>query len=116
MQCKDIPTEPILEYIEAYCSQNWPRLCTWFINSGYPAAAVQYSMPDGITLPDKLVLAKMGKLIEKGLVAGCACGCYGNFQVTDKGRELLAASRERATCVSSAGTAVSPAISDEIRG
>jgi len=42
-------------------------------------------------LPGRLVLAKMSKLIRAGLVSGCPCGCRGDFEITIKGRKVLAA-------------------------
>ena len=39
--------------------------------------------------PEKLVRAKMGGLIRRGLVGGCDCGCRGDFFITQKGLELL---------------------------
>lgn len=40
--------------------------------------------------PDKVVLAKARRLIRRGLMDGCDCGCRGDFVLTDAGRELLA--------------------------
>ena len=37
------------------------------------------------TFPVKLVLAKLRSLIRRGLITGCACGCRGDFEITDKG-------------------------------
>jgi hypothetical protein len=31
------------------------------------------------TFPDKLVLAKARKLIRRGVIDGCVCGCRGDF-------------------------------------
>jgi len=41
------------------------------------------------TLPFNLVKAKMRKLIKRGLVNGCACGCRGDFILTEKGNMEL---------------------------
>jgi hypothetical protein len=38
---------------------------------------------------DKLARAKIGQLIRRGLVDGCACGCRGDFYLSDKGRQFL---------------------------
>lgn len=36
--------------------------------------------------PERVWRAKMDKLIRRGLVSGCACGCRGDFELThDKG-------------------------------
>lgn len=39
--------------------------------------------------PEKVMLAKMRKLVLRGLVDGCACGCRGDFKITPKGAEAL---------------------------
>lgn len=40
--------------------------------------------------PSKVVLAKCRQLMKRGLINGCDCGCRGDFEITDKGREYLA--------------------------
>jgi len=40
-------------------------------------------------IPEKLIRAKMGQLIKRGLVDGCACGCRGDFYITPAGNEYL---------------------------
>lgn len=39
--------------------------------------------------PTKVVLAKAAKVIKRGLIDGCPCGCRGDYEVTAKGRDLL---------------------------
>lgn len=41
--------------------------------------------------PRKRILARMHRLVERGLVSGCACGCRGDFEITDKGNAYLLA-------------------------
>lgn len=41
------------------------------------------------TIPSKVIMAKLRGLIRRGLITGCACGCRGDFELTDKGRVLL---------------------------
>lgn len=88
MQCKDIPDQPILRFLNGPW-EDWPApgWATWF--SGY-ANSVQNAMPAEV--PDKLALAKMNDLVKRGLVRGCGCGCRGDFEITDKGRAILSAS------------------------
>ena len=81
MQCKDIPTIPILEFVKRHGGIG----CNWYGNEY--ERSVTHAMPPGI--PDKLVLAKMRQLISKGLVDGCPCGCRGDYELTDKGEALL---------------------------
>jgi len=80
MQAKDIPEEPVLRHL---AERREP--CTWYGNE-YPNS-VTLAMPPN-TLP-KIALAKMRALIKRGLVSGCACGCRGDFELTDKGRALI---------------------------
>ncbi len=89
MQCKDIPEKPILEFLNEH---PWPeaRMATWCgqrrrrEGDGNDVSAV---MPAGT--PTKLVLAKMKMMKRRGVVEGCACGCRGDFRISDKGlREL----------------------------
>lgn len=80
LQCKDIPDAPILKFLDRLNGQ-WAG---WW---KYSKHDVRTAMPRD--LPDNLVLAKMRRLIERGLVDGCACGCRGDFVITKRGRELL---------------------------
>jgi len=80
MQCKDILDAPILEFLESLEGES--------SGSAIPADddSVCKAFPDGDATPRKLVLAKMKSLIKNGLVSGCACGCRGDFTLTDAGR------------------------------
>jgi hypothetical protein len=40
--------------------------------------------------PPKVLLAKLRRLVTRGLLDGCGCGCRGDFEITDGGREILA--------------------------
>ncbi|MNR71367.1 hypothetical protein D3C71_19820 [compost metagenome] len=96
MQCKDIPTLDVLQFLE-FCSTAAFKECGQWGSSlmnkdGQPFEnSVQQAMPAGV--PRKLVQAKMGSLIRRGLVDGCVCGCRGDFELTSRGRETVAASR-----------------------
>jgi hypothetical protein len=86
MQCKDIPTEPILRLLQ----DNPTEMHKWW-NGVDSWPSIRPAFP--VDCPDHLLLAKMKQLIRKGLVFGCACGCRGDFQinscppdVTKKGR------------------------------
>lgn len=83
MQCKDIPTVPILELLERIS----PHWAFWFEGE----YSVRSAMPADV--PDKLVMAKMNALIRRGLVSGCPCGCRGDYEIADKGRAMLAEHR-----------------------
>jgi hypothetical protein len=87
MQAKDIPDEPILRFLASI----YPRWGNYVPLTKEWASCCQRSvlnaMPTGVTA--KLALAKMRKLIGRGLSSGCTCGCRGDFEITDKGRQFL---------------------------
>lgn len=80
MQCKNIPTKPILEFLLKH-KGSW---CNWFKENEKDVSQV---MPKDV--PEKLILAKLKQLIKNGLISGCCCGCRGDFEITIKGEELL---------------------------
>lgn len=81
MQTKDIPTEPILEFL----AKNPKQMHNWcWLESPYCIANV---LPKNT--PDKLIISKMNNLIKKGLVDGCTCGCRGDYYITNKGLQYL---------------------------
>lgn len=88
LQCKHIPDGPVLAFLAAYAEDEW---CNWYDLAVLPASvagrSVRRAMPPGT--PDKLVLAKMRMLLDRGVVTGCGCGCRGDFVITDKGRQEL---------------------------
>lgn len=88
MQAKDIPELPILKFLIDHAGG-------WCFN--FPAEiddrSVLHAMPKDV--PGKLVIAKMNGLIRRGLVSGCTCGCRGDYEITDKGREYFKASAAR---------------------
>jgi len=80
MQCKDIPDRPILEFIASR-----DVMCNWKFGDENDVHAC---FPQDV--PSNLLLAKMGRLIQRDLIQGCTCGCHGSFEITEKGREFLA--------------------------
>jgi hypothetical protein len=40
-------------------------------------------------VPHKVVIAKAKRLIGRGLLEGCICGCRGDFELTAAGMQLL---------------------------
>jgi len=71
VQCKDIPEEPILEFV-AQCSP-------WAVLFDNHPRSVRWAMPAGT--PGNLARAKMRQMVSKGLLDGCACGCRGDFRI-----------------------------------
>lgn len=88
MQCKDIPDLPILAFL-AGPFDGWPApgWGVWFGPKEDFVQSVLNAMPDGV--PEKLALAKMRQMIRKGTVDGCGCGCRGDFELTEAGRQAL---------------------------
>src|SRR5260221_371501 len=82
--CKDIPDQPVLDFIAAQGGK-W---CTWN-GDGSVMPNVAVAMPEGV--PAKVVLAKMRRLIKRGLVEGCICGCRGDFHLPTVRRMVIAA-------------------------
>lgn len=83
MQCKDIPDKPILELLNTFHGV-W---ATWFPGEYGAMKSILPAFPQDC--PDKLVIAKMSRLIDRGLVDGCGCGCRGDYVITEKGRNMI---------------------------
>lgn len=49
-------------------------------------SAVAREFPDA---PFKVVAAKLRRLLKRGLLTGCDCGCRGDWELTRAGRERL---------------------------
>lgn len=87
MKSSDISDESILEYL-ADLQGEWTCLWYGYFKEKDPTQSdVYYAMPEGT--PRKVALAKMKSLYKRGLVGGCACGCRGDFEITDKGLALI---------------------------
>lgn len=83
MQAKDIPEQPILDFLDGPYD-GWPvkGWATWFWDEKHPENypnSVLHAMPHGT--PVKVALAKMRAMIKKKLITGCCCGCRGDFQL-----------------------------------
>jgi hypothetical protein len=79
MQCKDIPTQPILEVI-------------WAINRAGQWAVcdeAHTAFPSEVEGVSKLFWAKMRQLFQQGYLHGCPCGCRGDYVVSEKGCALI---------------------------
>lgn len=76
IHAKDISDVEMLRVVAAINAQ-WRWALTYDLDEALPS------------FPRKVVLAKARQLIKRGLLDGCGCGCRGDFEITDKGRELL---------------------------
>lgn len=85
-QAKDIPTELILRIINELGARFLERCnrpprydCAW---------ATIWDIEASIdTMPKKVVLAKLRKLMKAGYITGCDCGCRGDYELLDKARD-----------------------------
>lgn len=93
MKTKDIPDEPILRFLAKHQGE-W---CNWFspvwIDGTLNKQSVVVAFPPNT--PDKLIISKMNSLIRRGLSGGCGCGCRGDFEITDKGLEVIGEKRTK---------------------
>jgi hypothetical protein len=76
-QCKDIDDAALVRFVADKQRELGTWVCVWDLEPPYSE------------LPDRLFRAKMGKLIKKGYLTGCNCGCRGDYELTTKGREYL---------------------------
>lgn len=103
MKASDISDAQILEIIRQ-CSD---CECSYPMTAGYHGGRSGYGYdPDDqhghrlsrwdlawkLLAPEKVVQAKIRKLIRRGLTDGCGCGCRADLEITQAGRAYLAES------------------------
>ncbi len=76
MKASDLDNCEVLGVVERSCLERG-----YWTNTVVVAAA----FPDA---PFKVVAAKLSRLLKRGFVDGCDCGCRGDWELTDKGREF----------------------------
>ena len=80
-QAKDIADQTVIEIVrccnEGTCEHE-PR-GTYINNKGH--WCFTWEVAEKLNLPLKLVLAKLRKMIKRGLLNGCACGCRGDLEL-----------------------------------
>jgi hypothetical protein len=103
-QVKDLDDLPVLQFLAMLerkeivsCYNTGPGLqcfrpTTGTIHEGFPNSVLN-ALPYGGAYPTKLRVAKIKSMHRRGLIDGCVCGCRGDFELTDAGRAVLAASR-----------------------
>ena len=77
MQCKDIPDAVLLDAIRrspGTSSQNWRM--RWDVQAELEVVVGP--------VPENLFLAKMRRLLARGLVGGCDCGCRGDYHLPEE--------------------------------
>lgn len=86
MKCSDIPDQTILSFLADHQG-------TWATLGGDGSIMPNVALAFPPDTPPKVKLAKMRKLIERGLSGGCPCGCRGDYEITDKGLKLIGRQR-----------------------
>lgn len=75
-----------LDLLHRIANVSRPRLA-----AGYAGWVFTWDMDWYDHLPWKVVAAKLSRLVRKGLLDGCTCGCRGDFTLTEQGNAILAA-------------------------
>ena len=86
LQCKDIPDRAILSILAANPGR-WHGWWEGWNEGDFGMPSVRPAFP--ASAPDSLILAKMRRLIARGLVDGCTCGCRGDFEITEAGQRYM---------------------------
>jgi hypothetical protein len=97
-KCSDIPDLLFLEAIEA-CRHARPTstgepaywATRWDV-AAYLASdwnRIGGTPDDYAQIPENLILAKIRRLDRRRVISGCGCGCRGDLEVADKGRQML---------------------------
>lgn len=88
MKTSDIPDGPILELLAAF-HDKW-RGTRWMMRFSEEHAGEASILPAfPPDTPEKLVLSKMRKLMRRGLIDGCPCGCRGDYRILPKGLDAV---------------------------
>ena len=94
MKVADISDEAFLGAIRTVHRVRWDNRPTWIgasiwdvtaVLDGHPEWCGKPEATDGsVAIPEKVVRAKAKRLIRRGLVTGCTCGCRGDFEITSE--------------------------------
>ena len=103
MKADDIPDLALVQLVSE-CADG---ICDYPMTAGYHGGRPGYGYVAGAgnphwaytselqaklpQFPPKVVLAKLRALNKRGLLDGCTCGCRGDWEMTEAGREFLAA-------------------------
>ncbi len=87
VQAKHLDTRKVLEFIVEYCKKTGHLWTTYY--------DLEREFPDWNKIPDKVRRAKMAKLVAKGYLDGCLCGCRGDFEPQWAAYDFLSEGRSR---------------------
>jgi len=106
MKAADISDEAFLDAIRTvhrvrhHDNPQWIGASIWDIAAtleGHPEWCGQSQATDGsVQIPEKVVRAKARRLVKRGLVDGCTCGCRGDFEIREEARAAYAARQSAA--------------------
>ena len=68
VKTSDISDEAFLAAVQAVHDTKGMWACFW-------------ELAEALNVPDKLVLSKARRLINRGVLDGCTCGCRGDFEI-----------------------------------
>lgn len=88
LQAKHLSPIILLRVVDGLAVHNELRLSDW--GRKVQGRASRWDVNSALsTWPEKVVLAKLRKLLRRGLIEGCGCGCRGDYYLTDNGRAVL---------------------------
>lgn len=76
----DLDDVDVLRTVQALCSERGMWAATNIVADRYAP------------VPPKVVAAKLSRLLKRGLLSGCDCGCRGDWELTAEGRNLVTGS------------------------
>jgi hypothetical protein len=90
VQAKHVPELAILQAMARHADGKW--WTHWPYNMDDPGDpwSLLTAVPELAAFPDRVLRAKLGTLVRRGLLDGCDCGCRGDWVILPKGREALA--------------------------
>lgn len=71
IQAKHISDDQMLAVVRDLYKPGYIGTVLWDIQAAFP------------DMPPKVVRAKLGQMVRKGVLDGCACGCRGDFLPLD---------------------------------
>jgi hypothetical protein len=82
---RDIPDRLFLAAVDAATLDGAGWATRWHVGMVLGGLPLQPFVDEVPGVPAKVVLAKARRLIRRGLLSGCDCGCRGDFELTAKG-------------------------------
>lgn len=89
LQAKDLSTLTILQFLAQFESHEWKSWWANLPNRDWGDWSIANQFPEINQSNERVLLRKMSRLVVRGYVGGCDCGCRGDFYLKDKGRTLL---------------------------